>query len=122
VTVAVGAASGDERARELLATALSDAAAQNPSLRLQSEGTVGASLVLNVHVRALTVQRDPVGALARCEVGIVVADGAGAVRAMLDARRVVRAGAEASDETVARLALRSAMDGAVRNVVSELLR
>jgi hypothetical protein len=121
VTVAVGATSGDGRARELLASALSDAAAQHPSLRLQPEGTAGAALVINVHVRALTVQHDPAGALARCDVGVVVADGGGAVRAMLDARRVVRASAGTSDDALARLALRSAMDGAVRDVVSRLL-
>lgn len=121
LTVAVGATSGEARARAMFTSALSDAIAQNPSLRLAPEGaTRGAAIVLSAHVRALTVQRDAVGALARCDVGLVVADGSGAVRAMMDARRTVRADGAMSDETLARTVLRGALDGAMRNLVSQL--
>lgn len=120
VTVALGATTGDRRVRQLLITALSEAAAHTPGLRLQATGAIGASLVLNVHVRSLTLQRDAVGTLVRCDVGVVVADGTGAVRAMLDSHRVMRNNGTIPDETLMQLALRHAMDGAVRNVVAHL--
>jgi hypothetical protein len=119
LTVALGATHGDQHTRALLQRALSDAIAQYPALRLQPDGARGASIVLSANVRALTVQRDPDGALVRCDVGLVVADGSGAVRAMLDARRTLRAdGArESTDEALARTALQGAMDGAIRRLV-----
>jgi hypothetical protein len=120
VTVALGATSGEPRARALLADALSDAITQNPALRLGgADGS--ASLVLTANVRVLAVQHDPAGTLARCDVGLVVTDGGGAVRAMLDARRTVRADGAMPDDALARTVLRGAMDGAVHSLVAQLV-
>lgn len=120
LTVAVGATSGERHSREMLAHALQDSIAQNPALELRERGGAGTSIVLNAHVRSLTVQRDAAGVLARCDVGVVVADGNGAVRAMLDARRIVRGDIASIDDELAQTALRGAVDGAMRNLVTEM--
>jgi hypothetical protein len=121
LVVAVGATGGDLRARQLLTDTMSAWISQQPRLQLQGEAGGAASLVLTANVRALTVHRDAAGTLARCDLGIVVADARGAVRGMLDARRTVRSGHDAREETVAAIALRSAVDGALRGLLSEVV-
>ncbi len=122
VIVAVGAMAGDPRARGLLSRALSDAIAQEPSLRLQAGSTAGASLVVTAHVRVLSVQPDAMGALARCDVGVVVSDASGAVRAMFDARRVIRGGGSPDHfDALEQSVVRGAAGGLVRDLVSQMV-
>jgi hypothetical protein len=118
VVVAMGALSGDSHARDLLNRALADAIAQEPALRFQSGTTAGASIVVNANIRALTVQNDALGPLARCDIGIVVSDSTGAVRAMIDARRTVRGTGDSLEENV----LRGAANGVVRDLVAQMVR
>ena len=122
VTVALGATGGSERERALLTEALTDAIGQNPGLRLHTPGPGRPAIVLTANVRALVVSHGPAGALASCDVGVVIADGGGAVRAMLDVRRVVHGDARASDDSLEHTALRSAAHGALRDLVSQVLR
>ena len=121
VVVAVGAMSGDAHAREMLNRALSDAISQEPALHLQTGTTTGASLVVTAHVRTLAVQQDAAGTLAHCDIGVVVSDATGAVRAMLETRRVVRGGSGGSDEIEQSL-LRGAAGGLVRDLVAQMVR
>lgn len=121
VVVAVGAMSGDAHARELLNSALSYAISQEPALRLQAGTTAGASLVVTAHVRTLAVQQDAAGTLAHCDIGVVVSDATGAVRAMLDARRMVRGGSGGTEEMEQSL-MRGAAGGLVRDLVAQMVR
>ncbi len=120
VVVAMGALSGDAHARDLLNRALADAIAQEPALRFQSGTTAGASLVVSAHVRTLSVQQDAAGALARCDIGVVISDSTGAVRAMLDQRRTVRGGS--APDQLEETALRGAAGGLVRDLVAQMVR
>ena len=122
ITVSVRATSGDTHSRDMLSIAFNDAITQNPALVLENATSMGASIVVNAHVRTLTVQRDGAGALARCDVGVVVSDGTGAVRAMLEGRRIVRGDAASSDDALERTVLRGAVDGLVRNLVTQMAR
>jgi hypothetical protein len=124
VTVALGATGGTAHDRALLEEALADAIGQNPGLQLAGARAGGArpAIVLTANVRALVVSHGPGGALARCDVGVVVVDGGGAVRAMLDVRRVVHGDAGSSDDALARTALRSAAHGTLRDLVAQVLR
>ena len=119
VTVAMGAFSGDAHARELLNQALADAIAAEPALRFQQGTTAGASIVVSANIRALSVSNDAVGPLARCDIGVVVSDSTGAVRAMIDARRTVRGGSSAALEASV---LRGAAGGLVRDLVAQMVR
>lgn len=101
--------------RALIVDALSRAIAHEPNLRFQP---TGGAVVLNTHVRALTIQRDGADALARCELSLVVTDGRGAVQGMLETRRVVRSAA--TEDVAAQAALREAIAGAVRRLASAL--
>jgi hypothetical protein len=115
----MGALSGDAHARDLLNRALAEAIASEPALRFQTGTTTGASIVVNANIRALTVQSDALGPLARCDIGIVVSDSTGAVRAMIDARRTVRgSGSDSLEESV----LRGAASGVVRDLVAQMVR
>ncbi len=122
ITVGVGATGGDDRAREMLTATMSLWITQQPQLRLHARGSESPSLTLTANVRALTVQHDSIGSLARCDIGMVVSDSRGAVRGMLDARRTIRSsGPFASDDALAQSALRSAVDGALRGLVAEMV-
>jgi hypothetical protein len=119
VVVAMGALHGDAHARDLFDRALADAIASEPALRFQSGTTAGASIVVNANIRALTVQSDSLGALARCDIGVVVSDSTGAVRAMIDARRSVRG---SSNESLEESVLRGAANGVVRDLLAQMVR
>lgn len=103
-----------ERQRAVVVDALSRAIANEPNLRFAPGGAV----VINTTVRALTIQRDGADALARCELSLVVTDGAGAVQGMLESRRTVRSAS--SEQTVAQNALRDALAGAVHRLATAL--
>ncbi|MEI8258582.1 MAG: hypothetical protein WCJ30_23160, partial [Deltaproteobacteria bacterium] len=96
---------------------------QEPALRLQAGSTDGAALVVTAHVRVLSVLPDALGALARCDIGVVVSDASGAVRAMLDTRRVVRGdGSPDHFEALEQTVMRGAAGGLVRDMVSQMVR
>lgn len=114
--VALDTTGADPRARALLADAFGAAIARNPAFEVSTADRAGAALVLTASVRSLRVERDPVGALARCEVSVVMADVRGAVRGALDARGTARGDTRTSEEAVARAAL----EGAVARLVVDL--
>ena len=121
VTVSVGASGGDARARELLTSTMAAWIARQPGLQFQSDRASRAALVLTANVRTLVVQRDAVGTLARCDLGVVVSDRQGAVRGMLDARRTVRSGPDTREDELAATVMRSAVDGAMRGLLAEVV-
>ncbi len=113
-TVSVGWTHGSAE-RAVVVDALSRAIANEPNLRF---APTGGAVVINTTVRALTIQRDGADALARCELSLVVTDGAGAVQGMLESRRTVRSAS--SEQTVAQNALRDALAGAVHRLATAL--
>ncbi len=113
ISVSVGWTGGAER--DTIVNALSAAVAQEPRFQWTTQRGV---MVVNATVRTLATTHEGTDSLVRCEVALVVTDGAGAVRATLDTRRVLRSSSEPS--SLEQDALRSALSGAMHRLATSI--